>query len=52
MVEIQPEALHGGGTLSDVAGSVLSRMALLDPEQLGKFKSLLKNQKSFFCSTS
>ena len=37
MVEVQPEALHGGGTLSDVAGSVLSRMALLDPEQLGTF---------------
>jgi len=36
MVEVQPEALHGGGTLSDVAGSVLSRMALLDPEQLAQ----------------
>jgi len=34
MVAVQPEALHGGGTLADVANSVLSRMALLDPEQL------------------
>jgi len=36
MVAVQPEALHGGGNLSDVAGSVLSRMALLEPEHLAQ----------------
>ena len=48
MVAVQPEALHGGGNLSDVAGSVLSRMALLEPEHLGQFYRQIDFFISFF----